>query len=199
MDYKNTSKRLQQLIYALFEFAEIERKIFYPDGKKKNRLENDVEHSYSLAMCAWYLSQYLPRLNQLLVLKMALAHDIVEVHAGDVMAIGRTEDEEKQKIEREKQALLQLKADWPDFQQLTDAIELYENKETPEAQFVSALDKILPIYLSLLSEGKTWKHYQLPRAEVVKNKDQKTKINSEIHSIWQQIKQEILEHDEYFN
>ena len=199
MDYKNTSKRLQQLIYALFEFAEIERKIFYPDGKKKNRLENDVEHSYSLAMCAWYLSQYLPHLNQLLVLKMALAHDIVEVHAGDVMAIGRTEDEEKQKIEREKQALLQLKADWPDFQQLTDAIELYENKETPEAQFVSALDKILPIYLNLLSEGKTWKHYQLPRAEVVKNKDQKTKINSEIHSIWQEIKQEILEHDEYFN
>jgi putative hydrolase of HD superfamily len=193
------ANRLLELQSLLIQFMEIERLVFIPDGKFKNRFENDTEHSFNLAMLAWYLSQGYPNLDKNKIIQFALVHDLVEIYAGDVMAIGRTEKEEELKNTAEKNALVKLKNNWPDFQEMTDTIDNYERQDSPESVFVKSLDKIAPLLLQLLSEGKTWKFHNMSRHDIISHKDDKTKNSPEIHAIWNELKKIVMKHDEYFN
>ena len=168
-------------------------------GLRNDRRETDTEHSFHLAMAAWYLSGFFPKYNQELLLKFALAHDLVEIHAGDVMAIGRTDEQQSKKDQDEEKALIQIKNDWPDFADMTKTIERYESQQDPEAVFVKALDKIMPILHQLLTKGKTWKHWDMHRDEVITQKDKKTAPSAEVNRIWKDLRKIIFEHDEYFN
>jgi putative hydrolases of HD superfamily len=193
------AKRLLDLQQLMLHFLDIERMIFLPDAARNDRRETDTEHSFHLAMLAWYLSGHYPHLDKSKVIKLALAHDVVEIYAGDVMAIGRTDEQQKQKEERESKALTRLKKEWPDFPELTEMLESYDKKDSPEAIFVSALDKLMPMMHQLLSEGKTWKKWDMSRSDVFANKDTKTANSKEINDIWQVFRKQILEHDEWFN
>jgi putative hydrolase of HD superfamily len=193
------AKRLLDLQQLLLHFLDIERMILLPDAARNDRLETDTEHSFHLAMLAWYLSSHYPHLDKAKVIQLALAHDVVEIYAGDDMAIGRTKEQEKQKKEREAEALVRLKKEWPDFPDLTEMIESYDKKDCPEAVFVSALDKLTPMFHQILSKGKTWKKWDMSRSDVFENKDNKTAKSKEINDIWQVFRKEILEHDEWFN
>ena len=197
-DTKAHAARLKDLLSELIKFSDIERHIFLPDTKTPDRKENDTEHSYNLAMAAWYLCQFQPHLDCNLVIKLALVHDLVEIHAGDVMAIGRTKDEEAQKKQKEAAALQKLQEEWPDFSEMTALITSYERKDTEEARFVYALDKLMPVLLNLLSAGKTWKHYGMKRRVVYENKEATTDSHEFIYTIWQAIKKEIEANDSYF-
>ncbi|MDR3168738.1 MAG: HD domain-containing protein [Candidatus Peribacteria bacterium] len=65
------------------QLAKVERSQHYQGTE---RFENDVEHSYQLTMLAWLIIDYLKLpLNKDLVIKLALAHDIIEVYAGDTL------------------------------------------------------------------------------------------------------------------
>jgi putative hydrolase of HD superfamily len=69
--------------------------------------ENDTEHSYNLAMTAWYLAAYFPELDKNKLIRYALVHDLVEIHAGDTFAFGDAKHIAS-KSEREAAALNQL-------------------------------------------------------------------------------------------
>lgn len=145
--------RLIELQTFLHDFQAIERVVDVPGREAP---ENDVEHSYNLAMAAWFLSESFPQLDRDKVIRYALVHDLVEVHAGDTYVYA---DEEllASKAAREAEALKQLHHDWKDFGELTSTIEEYEQKADNEARFVYALDKIMPILVILATDGKTWK------------------------------------------
>ena len=76
------------MLEKLLEFAKmlnllqaVERVIRVKD---QDRWENDMEHSYHLAMLAWYIVDVQKlSLNREQVFCYALAHDLVEVYAGD--------------------------------------------------------------------------------------------------------------------
>ena len=74
-----TLQKLLNFVKITADFRGVERKVAL---KKANRRENDAEHSYQLAMVAWYIvnSEKLG-LNSDLVVKYALIHDLVEVYA----------------------------------------------------------------------------------------------------------------------
>ena len=199
VDYETLTRRMKDLQTFLNKFLDIERMVYLPDTARKDRLETDTEHSYHLAMHAWFLCQSFPELNQEKVLKYALAHDLVEIYAGDVMAIGRTDAAQQQKEDDEAAALRRIKKEWPDFVELTDYIENYEKQSDPESVFVKALDKLTPLMHQILSEGKTWKKYDLAFTDIVTNKQLKTASSHEIHAIWQELKAEITAHPEWFN
>ncbi len=198
-DAKLHAKRLRDLMTALADFSNIKRKIYIPDSNKEFRKENDSEHSYSLAMSTWYLSQFIPNIDRDKAMRFALAHDIVELHAGDEMAIGRTKEQEMKKRLREQEALNKLEEEWPDFPEMTATIREYEKKDTNEALFVYALDKVLPMQLNLITGGHTWKKYNIKRKDVVANKDEKARAFEEVNLIWKELRKEVLAHDDYFN
>ncbi len=199
VDNEKIAQRMMDLQRLLNQFLDIERMIFLPDGKRKNRRETDTEHSYHLAIMAWYLCDSFPKLNKDKVIRYALTHDLVEIHAGDVMAVGRTKEQDKIKDQKEAEALQRLKSDWQDFPDMTETIRLYEAQADKEAVFVKALDKILPMMHNIMSEGKTWKKYDIDRKTVVELKDEKTEPSPEIAKIWQVFRAEIQNNDSLFN
>lgn len=131
---------MQQLI------ADFSKVLRVPHLADTNRRENDVEHSYGLALTCWFLQPKIaPELNIATILKYALAHDIVEIYAGDTFVFN--EEAKKTKYEREKSAITKLRNAWPDFPELVNFAEQYMDKHNEEAKFVKAVDKILPVIM----------------------------------------------------
>ena len=139
-------------IYSIMELLEkfqaIERKTYYP---MCDRADSDAEHSYSLAMIAWQIIIHdkLP-LDLDLVIKYALVHDLVEVYAGDVSAFA---DEKSRggKAAKEREALLKLKND-PNWSEIAEYIEKYEEKADEESIFIWGLEKILVPASTLMND-----------------------------------------------
>lgn len=151
MDYPSMD-RLADLQQLIADFGKVQRAIPFADTSSA---ENDAEHSFGLAITCWYLQPHIaPELNIGKVLEYALAHDIVELHAGDTYVF----DSEgmKTKDQREREAVVKLRKDWPDFEQLSDRTEEYMNRANKEAKFVKAVDKLLPIIMIELDKPKTW-------------------------------------------
>jgi len=166
MDYPSM-ERLAELQQMIADFAKVKRAVPLADT---NDAENDVEHSYGLAITCWYLHDKIaPELDLGKILRYALSHDIVELHAGDtypwdVEAVAT-------KYDREKAALRQIESDWPDFSQLIEFSEGYADKIDEEAKFTYAVDKLLPIMMIELGGGKSlWEKKRLSLAMERENK-----------------------------
>jgi len=148
-------QRLLEFQKLLLQFSQVQRVVDRKQGDAYI-LESDTEHSYNLALSAWYLAAYFPRLNIDKIIRFALVHDLVEVHAGDTYVYGEQAHLDS-KAAREAAALKQLTAEWPDFPAMAAWIEEYEARTSEEAKFVYALDKIMPIMQIYLADGYTWK------------------------------------------
>lgn len=188
--------RLLELQKLLAAFNQIDRGV-HREHIGNFVAENDTEHSYNLAMTAWYLCQWFPELDSNLVIKYALAHDLVEIHAGDTFFYGSKEELDS-KAEREAKALQQLRADWPDFTAMTDAAETYEKKDSPEACFVYALDKVMPIMLVYIHDGYSWKESGITVKILHEYKQDKIALSPEIKPYFDEIYNILLEHPEVF-
>lgn len=133
-----------------------------PQLADTGRPENDVEHSYGLALTCWFLAPKIaPNLNLEKILCYALAHDTVEIHAGDTFVFG-SQEEIASKASREAAALEKLRGEWPDFTEMTTAAEGYMAKVDEEAKFVKAVDKILPVLMVNLGEKDVfWNRHKI--------------------------------------
>jgi 5'-deoxynucleotidase YfbR-like HD superfamily hydrolase len=131
----------------------------FPNIKRTNKIkgkgdfENDAEHSYQLALAAWYFADALGLpVRRQLVLEYALAHDLVEIYAGDTDAFpNNSEDDLSSKHQKEDAAFLRIKSEFPGFASLHESIERYEHRSDVESKLVYLVDKILPdinIFLS---------------------------------------------------
>jgi putative hydrolase of HD superfamily len=131
------------------------------------RRENSAEHSWHLGVLAIVLAEHAPEtLDGLQVLRMLLVHDVVEVDAGDTFIY----DHEGQagKLERERVAADRLFGLLPDDQarELRSLWEEFEARETPEARFAAALDRLAPFLLNFINGGGTWREHQVPASRV---------------------------------
>lgn len=153
-------QRLTELQELVGEFAKIERMVKIAGGRRR---ENDVEHSYSLALTCWFLAPKIaPHLNLEKIFRYALAHDIVEIHSGDVFVFNQ--DKVAAKSDNEDASLKKLSTDWPDFLELIEAARDYKNHVDAEAKFVYTIDKILPSLLTKLGEDEHfWTTHKVTR------------------------------------
>jgi len=159
--------RLAELQQLIADFAKVKRAVPLADA---NDAENDVEHSYGLAMTCWYLQHKIaPELDLSKILRYALAHDIVEIHAGDTYPWD--EAAVATKYDREKAAIRQIEKDWHDFPMITEFAEGYADKIDEEAKFAYAVDKLLPVIMIEISDANTiWKRKKLSLDMEHKNK-----------------------------
>lgn len=167
---------------VLVSFSNVRRASYLPDGRN----ENDVEHSYFLAMGVWFLAPHFPELNADKMLLLALAHDLVEVHSGDTFVYGDQKHIDS-KPEREQAALEKLEQEWADFPEMTAAIREYAERQTPEAQFVYALDKLLPPMINYLAGGKVWQEHGVTLEMFRAEKEKKIPADSPVYPYYQEI------------
>jgi putative hydrolase of HD superfamily len=162
------AKRAISFTELLHAFQRVERVYKVPHMERR---ENDVEHSYLLAMLAWYLIDSLGiDLNKEKVLKYALAHDLVEIYAGDTFAFTSDQSVKSSKHQREEDAHQRIKKEFIEFKDLDTAIEGYERRDDKESIFVYALDKFIPIITNYIQDGRSWKEEDLAFDEVIKYK-----------------------------
>lgn len=185
---KDTKDRLGELLRfsaLLDRFRHVERVIRIKDS---DRWENDVEHSYFLAMLAWHIveSDDLP-LNRDLVFRYALAHDLAEAYAGDTYIYSDDKSHLKSKASREQGARERIRKEFPEFPELHEIMERYEQREDAESRFVYALDKIQPVIQIYLDGGRTWKEKRVTLRMLVENKQDKINLSPEIRPYFDEL------------
>ena len=147
----NTFFELQRLVVDL---ALIERNHHLIDSERR---ENNIEHSFMVAMLCWYICSYHAlKLDLSKVLRYALAHDFVERYAGDTNAFASKEVRER-KVKLEKAAAERLGREFGDFGDLVDIIHGYEDKKDDEALFVWTVDKMQAL---ILGDLDGWRPFQ---------------------------------------
>ncbi len=165
-------KKLEDILdfsKLLNKFREVERVQTVPNNERR---ENSVEHSYQLAMLAWYIVDANKlSLDKNLILKYALIHDLVEIYAGDTYAFSKNESEYSTQKEREHSASLRLKNEYTDFEDMNSLIQKYEIKEDKESKFVHVLDKLQAHINVYLEDGKSWKRLDVTLQMILENKN----------------------------
>lgn len=188
--------RLLDLQQMIADFSKIQRVPLLADTM---RPENDVEHSFGLALTCWYLlPRIAPHLDESKVLKYALSHDIVEIHAGDTFLYG-DESLIASKPAREQAAIEQLEQDWDDFPELTSLAQGYKDKRDDEAKFVYAVDKLLPVFMVGLSEGKSfYDRHHLTESKVRSKKEASIKTSETIAPYYDLLMEWLIENDTFY-
>jgi putative hydrolase of HD superfamily len=190
------AKRTTEFMRLLHAFQGVERVAYAPDLVRK---ENDAEHSYHLAMLAWYLmdSLELPYSKEK-VLSYALAHDLHEVYAGDTFIFDQEALQTKNK--REREARERIAHEFPEFSDLHRTVAEYERFEDPESKFVYATDKLIPLVTNYLQGGKMWKDMKVSSEVLFAHKREKIADQKEIRDILEQCITELTKDmDSYFN
>lgn len=135
----------------------------------KSRHETDAEHSWHLALMAILLYEHVPHkdIDILRVLKMVIIHDIVEIDAGDTYCFDAKACMDQNS--REKQAADRLFGMLPFDQadEFKNLWEEFEKKETPDACFAGALDRLQPLLLHCNTEGESWKSHGITSKKVI--------------------------------
>ncbi|BAS58504.1 hypothetical protein NIES2135_19900 [Leptolyngbya boryana NIES-2135] len=153
-----TTTRLQAQIQFIVEIDKLKHVLRQTILMDQSRRENDAEHSWHLAMMAIVLSEYAdPAVNLLRVLKMVLIHDLVEIDAGDTFCYDAIALQD-QEI-REQKAADRLFGMLPENlgAELRSLWEEFEARESLDAQFAAALDRLQPLLHNYNTQGGTWK------------------------------------------
>ncbi|HXY18343.1 MAG TPA: HD domain-containing protein [Candidatus Nitrosopolaris sp.] len=147
MEKTNLDEVTNLFTELVFPFYEVNRDMIAPLSER--RRENDAEHSWALGLIACALAERIDTsLDVGKIAQLAAVHDLVEIGAGDTSVWD--ESMKATKEEREKQALIELKRKFSTFPWLVNNLEEYETRLTPEAKFVSAVDKYIAVVTRLL-------------------------------------------------
>lgn len=96
-------------------------------------------------------AQLYPDLDNDKIQSFSNAHELLEIATGDAATFNLTEEQLREKHRREQEAKEQLlKRLTPELGQ---NLEEHERQDTPEARFVRAVDKILPVAMDVVGQG----------------------------------------------
>ncbi|MFP4532011.1 MAG: HD domain-containing protein [Desulfobacterales bacterium] len=161
--------RLEKQIDFIIEIDRLKaiyRRTYLTDA---SRFENSAEHSWHIAVMAMVLAEHAnqPAVDLSKVIRMLLIHDLVEIDAGDTFAYDTSAKTDK--LEREQAAADRIFNLLPEdqaagFHALWDE---FEARETPEACFAAALDRLQPLIHNLYTRGKSWKEHGVHKDQVL--------------------------------
>ncbi len=152
-------------IISIINFLREARKLqstFRFTPKQDGNFENDAEHSWAVALtCSLLLNrlekEFGRKLDGLMILKMALIHDMGEISAGDT----KTWDQKSRigKEEKEREGINNLVGNLPDdiATEIAGLWEECEAMESLEAKIVRSIDRLDPVIHRTLT-GVGWKN-----------------------------------------
>lgn len=133
------------------------RHCYTPGG----RHESVAEHSWRLAMMAFWMRDEFPELDMDKVIRMTLIHDLGECFTGDIPSFDKTAANEETEAT--------LLGNWvrslpePYASEMTALYAEMDARETPEAKLYKALDNLEAVISHNESDLSTWieKEYEL--------------------------------------
>ena len=161
--------RLEQqltFICELDKLKEIIRQTYLLSGARR---ENTAEHSWQLGLMALILHEHANEpVDVAHVVKLVLAHDIVEIDAGDTFAYDTTGYEDKEA--REQAAADRIFGLLPAEQaaEVRGWWDEFEARETAEARFAHAIDRLMPMMQNFYNKGGSWEKHGVVLAQALK-------------------------------
>ena len=162
------SLRLDQQIGFILELDTLKSVLRRSYLLNNTRRENSAEHSWHLSAMALVLAEHANvDIDQFRVLKMLLVHDIVEIDSGDTYIYDTAGNDTK--AVREQEAAQRIFGLLPDDQklELTRLWQEFEARETPEAKFAAALDRLMPLLHNYHTEGRSWREHGITKQQVL--------------------------------
>jgi putative hydrolase of HD superfamily len=160
--------RCEQQIEFLMEIDKlksVERQTLLVDCSRR---ENSAEHSWHLALMAQVLAEHAAEpVDVSHATQMALAHDLVEIDAGDTYVYDAVGNQDK--AERELRAAVRIFSLLPTEQaaKLRALWDEFEAVATPESRFANALDRLQPLLNNWRSGGAGWRGRNIRRTQVL--------------------------------
>ena len=154
------------------------------------RQESVAEHSWRMALMAYFLRDEFPTVDLTRVLLMALLHDMGEVFTGDIPTFEKTDADRAREH--------QLRDEWIDALPAPYAAEVrslfaeMDAMETEEAKIVKALDRMEAVITHNEGDPHTWLplEYDLQRTYGVKEaaftpvlKELRAEVNREVDEV----------------
>ncbi|MDQ8185074.1 HD domain-containing protein [Pelagicoccus sp. SDUM812002] len=179
-----TPDRLSQQMAFIIEADKLKNIFRQSYISDESRRENDAEHSWHLSLMAITLYEHAndPDLDLLKILRMVIIHDIVEIDAGDTYIYDEVHKRDQE--EREQRAADRLFGLLPDdqAQSFRSVWDEFEAGATPEARFAKAIDRLHPMLLNYLADGKTWSKHGVVASQV---RDINQKIGDGSDTLWE--------------
>jgi putative hydrolases of HD superfamily len=150
--------RLRQQLSFLIEVDRLKTILRQSPLAAVDRRENDAEHSWHLALMVMVLAEHADeKIDVGHTIELVVVHDLVEIYAGDTplydVEMGADQAEREAAAAEKLFALLpgdqaaRLRALWDEF----------EARQTPEARFAKAMDRLEPLLLNWMARGGTWR------------------------------------------
>lgn len=132
-----------------------------------DRYENSAEHSWHVCLLALAMAPHAaPQVDVTRVVEMLLVHDIPEIDAGDLIIYAEDREAylgaERRAAERIFGMLPEPQAAWT-----RSRWEEFAARETLEAKFAYAMDRLMPVLHNLESGGQTWRENDVPLERVL--------------------------------
>jgi putative hydrolase of HD superfamily len=176
------SDRLRRQIAFVLEadkLKDVLRRSYLTSGERR---ENSGEHSWHTALLAMILAEYSNRsIDVCKVIRMMLIHDLVEIDAGDTFIYDAAGNANK--AVRERAAAERVFGLLPDDQRnaVRQLWEEFELKQTAEAKFAQAMDRLMPVLHNYFTEGRSWREHNVTQEQALaKNK----KIADGARELW---------------
>ena len=155
---------------------------------KNGRHESVAEHSWMMALMAFFMKDEFPEADMDKVIKMCIIHDLGECFTGDVPTFEKTKNNEKQEEE--------LLNRWIDTLPKNYAVEmkaLYEEmskRETLEAKIYKAIDSLEALVQHNISDLSTWipREYELNKTYA----DDKVDFSEYLKGLREEIRKDTL-------
>ena len=163
------SERFKSQIEFILEVDKLKQIMRRTMLMDRSRRENSAEHSWHIALIVLVLAEYVEgdNLNLLRVIKLLLAHDLVEIDAGDTYCYDeRGIQDQKERETRAADRIFNLLPDdqTKSFRSLWDE---YEDRMTPESRFANALDRFQPLLHNYFTQGHSWRQNGIQKKQVL--------------------------------
>ena len=164
-DTFNTDRLARQIAFLL-EIDKLKSILRQTYLINEPRHENSAEHSWHLSMAALILAEHANTpVDTLRVLKMLLVLEFLEFYAVETYVYGVQTEKAALEEAAAKRIFGLLPGDQRD--EVRGLWEEFEARETPEAKFAAALDRIMPILHNYHTEGHSWVSHGITRSQVL--------------------------------
>lgn len=183
----------------ILPFYQIKRDMALPFENRRD--ENDAEHCWGLAFLGCALAPEIDKkLDTGKICQFAIVHDVVEIYAGDTSVWSEPKHLES-KPAREAAAVKQIMANFSRFPWIGQTIEAYQRKDTPEAQFVYALDKFVNNLIPYINGGNKYIERKITKQffdQQLDHINEKVQVHPAVAQYYQKLRAAFDAHPEFF-